>query len=478
MIHTKRFKELSKSDVSIAGGKGASLGEMINAGIPVPDGFVILTDAFDRFIESNNLNAEIQSALDKVDIKRVNTVDDASETISAIIADCEISAEISTEILSNFKKLKTKFVAVRSSATSEDGSAAAWAGQLESFLNTTEKDLLGNVKKCWASLFTPRAIFYRIEKQLHKDKVSVAVVVQKMIDSEESGIAFSVHPVTEDHDQIIIEAGLGLGEAVVSGSITPDSYVVSKRTLSIIEKQVNTQNKALYRVEYGGNKWKDLSTADAKKQVLTDKAIKQLAQLIIKIENHYGFPVDVEWARENNNFHIVQSRPITTLKSKSVQERSSDYIKLFEMADMPFLITTISMEHYKPLNALATYSGRLWTTYLPKETQKRTLKEGEKLFGNKEHFEKYLNDFDNYKKRSLKLFEKISSQDLISRNELSDFFNAIAELWLYYKKTESFYVDAAYIYSKRNKTAANNLKCLAQIKNSGREHMNKMIFLT
>ena len=200
-----------------------------------------------------------------------------------------------------YKKLDCKFVAVRSSATSEDSAFAAWAGQLDSFLNTTEEMLLENVKKCWASLFTPRAIFYRFEKKLNKDKISVAVVVQKMVDSEESGIAFSVHPITQDENQIIIEAGFGLGEAIVSGSITPDSYVINKQGFEILDVNVNEQSKALYKKSKGGNELRGLGEK-GKKQILTEKEIIELSKLIVKIENHYGFPCDIELAKEKRKF--------------------------------------------------------------------------------------------------------------------------------------------------------------------------------
>ncbi|MFW5847213.1 MAG: PEP/pyruvate-binding domain-containing protein [Nanoarchaeota archaeon] len=324
MTLIKTFKQISKTDTLIAGGKGASLGEMTQAKIPVPEGFVILSNTFDRFIEETDLNVEIDAVLDEVDIKEIHTVGNASEKIKGMILSKEMPEDIKTRILEHYKKLNSKFVAVRSSATSEDSASAAWAGQLDSFLNTVEETLLENVKKCWASLFTPRAIFYRFEKKLNKDKISVAVVVQKMVDSEESGIAFSVHPVTQDENQIIIEAGFGLGEAIVSGSITPDSYVVNKQGFSILNININEQKKALYKKTKGGNEWKELGDK-GKKQVLTEKKIIELSKLIVKIENHYGFPCDIEWAKEKGKFYIVQSRPITTLKSKLLNERV-DYV--------------------------------------------------------------------------------------------------------------------------------------------------------
>jgi pyruvate,water dikinase len=221
----KSFQQLSKKDVGAAGGKGASLGEMTQAKIPVPPGFVILASAFGRFLVETDLKQELEAQLKKINYKDVNSVDRYSNVIRGLIAEAPIPKDLAAVITAELKKLKAPLVAVRSSATAEDSSSASWAGELETYLNTTEKTLLTNVKKCWSSLFTPRAIFYRHEKKLLKTKVSVAVVVQQMVDSEISGIAFTVHPVVKDKNQMIIEAGYGLGEAIVSGSITPDSYV-------------------------------------------------------------------------------------------------------------------------------------------------------------------------------------------------------------------------------------------------------------
>ncbi len=315
MAFIKRFNELSKDDSSIAGGKGASLGEMTNAGIPVPPGFVVLSSAYEKFILATDLNVEIDAALDCVDPKEVHTVEKASENIQGMILQADMPEEIAREITKEFGKLGAEFVAVRSSATSEDSATAAWAGQLDSFLNTTKTNLLENIKKCWASLFTPRAIFYRFEKELHREKISVAVVVQKMVESDAAGIGFSVHPVTEDPNQLIIEAGFGLGEAVVSGSITPDSYVVDKEDMHIIDKNISEQEKGLFRAGTCGNEWKELG-ARGHEQVLSDDEVVELSKLIIKIEKHYGFPCDIEFALEKGRMYIVQSRPITTLTPK------------------------------------------------------------------------------------------------------------------------------------------------------------------
>lgn len=314
MEFIKDFKNLSKHDTAIAGGKGASLGEMTQAGISVPGGFVILSNAFEKFLEETDLNVEIDSILHSVNLKEIHTIENASEKIKSLIIGKDIPEDIKKDIQTFFKKLNAKFVAVRSSATAEDSSSAAWAGQLESYLNTTEKNLFENVKNCWASLFTPRAIFYRFEQNLDNQKISVAVVVQKMVDSEISGVAFSVHPITQDNNQIIIEAGFGLGEAIVSGQITPDSYVVGKKPLSIFDVNINRQLHGIYRNKNGGNGWKEISKTKGESQTLSDNQILKLSKIILSIEKHYKFPCDIEWALEKNKFYITQSRPITTLK--------------------------------------------------------------------------------------------------------------------------------------------------------------------
>jgi len=355
----KIFKELSKNDVAVAGGKGASLGEMTSAGIPVPPGFVVLASAFDRFLEETDLNVEIAAKLKKVKLSDLNSVDRASNEIRDLILDAEFPKDLASEIMGAYKKLFGRhqsspplpnppyppcqggratsrgrkggmLVAVRSSATAEDSSTASWAGELESYLNTTKNNLLENVKHCWASLFTPRAIFYRFEKYSTKATsprpspskgegesgaggISVAVVVQAMIQSEISGITFTVHPVTEDRNQMIIEAGWGLGEAIAGGKITPDSYVIDKKKMKIIDKNISEQKMMIVKGKKGTEE-KLVPKARQAKQKLTDKQIIELARICYNIEKHYGKPQDIEWAIERGKIYVVQSRPITTLK--------------------------------------------------------------------------------------------------------------------------------------------------------------------
>ncbi|MBU2218889.1 hypothetical protein KJ750_02330 [Patescibacteria group bacterium] len=288
----RNLNQISKKDTGIAGGKGASLGELINNKIPVPSAFVIFSNTFNFLLENNRI--EIEAFFNKINYENINSIRKISKEIRDLILGIKITEEIKKDVLREFKKLKTKKVAVRSSATAEDSSIASWAGELETYLNVDHKNLFNAIKKCWASLFTPRAVFYRHEKRLDKDKISVAVVIQSMVQSKISGITFTANPVTKDRNQMVIEASNGLGEMIVGGKITPDRYFINKKDWSIVDISISRQKNMII-------------------QKLTGWQIMKLAQLCHQIEKHYKYPQDIEWAIENNNFYILQSRPITTL---------------------------------------------------------------------------------------------------------------------------------------------------------------------
>lgn len=311
-MYTKKLNKINFEEIKEVGGKGASLAGMIKAKFLVPQGFVVLSSAFDKFLEKTSLNLEVETLLHKVNLKDVNSVDRISNEIRDLILDSEFSKDIVKEILMEFSKLKAKYVAVRSSATVEDSSVASWAGALESHLNSTKSNLLKNVKKCWASLFTPRAIFYRLEKKIRETKVSMAVVIQKMIQSKISGVCFTVHPVTKDYEQMVIEASYGLGEAIVGGIITPDTYIIHKRNKVILDKNISRQENMIVKNKIGSIK-KTVPKSKQRKQKLNDKKIMKLSEICEKIEKHYKTPQDIEWAFVRGKFYIVQSRPITTL---------------------------------------------------------------------------------------------------------------------------------------------------------------------
>ncbi len=314
------LSEIDKKRIKTAGGKGANLGELIKIGVSVPLGFVILSSTFEKFLEKNDINVEIEARRKKIKIEDIESVEETSEIIKDLILKGETPKEIEKEILEAFEKLKARYVAVRSSATAEDSKIDSWAGQLESFLNITKKDLIQKIKECWASLYSPRALFYK-EKRRYKKEIKIAVVIQKMIQSEVSGVCFTVHPITEDKNQMVIEAIFGLGEMLVQGKVSPDSYVVdklkikSKKSKFILDINRNFQDKMMVRGKKG-NKIIEVPKEKRKKQKLSEKKIRELAKICFKIEKHYREPQDIEWALSKGKFYILQTRPITGLKKR------------------------------------------------------------------------------------------------------------------------------------------------------------------
>jgi len=334
------LSELNKSSGNIAGGKGANLAEMFNSKFPVPPAFIVTTLGYNHFITATNLKPKIDAILESIDVDDTDELEKKAEEIRNIIIRAEIPEDLKNEIIESYEDISTdknalsaaskdalnilrysqepSFVAVRSSATTEDLEGASFAGQQESYLNIKgNKDVVEAVKKVFASLFTARAIYYRKKKGFSKEKFALAAVVQKMIDSDKSGVIFSKNPVSEE-DSIIIEAVFGLGEGIVSGRIKPDTYEISKE-LYILDKKISEKKVAITRNSQGHTVEVKLTEKVSKAQVIEDSMIKQLANIAQKIEDHYGKPQDIEFAIENNEIFIVQSRPITT-KSKEKEK--------------------------------------------------------------------------------------------------------------------------------------------------------------
>lgn len=303
--------KIGKDDVTLAGGKGASLGEMIRAGFPVPEGFVILTSAFEIFLEEADLGQQIEVILNNIKHEQISTVEVASEKIQELILCAKIPQVIVDEIQKFFKNLGVEYVAVRSSATAEDSRSAAWAGQLETYLNTTEATLLENIKKCWASLFTLRAFSYRFEKNLRKQKISIAIVVQRMVDASFAGVMFTANPITGDRKEVIIDGNPGLGESVVSGLSTPDHFVLSKgwRMWRITSRQKG-KREVVIKLKLGGGteRVKGLYGEE-----LPDEVLLKLTKYGLALQRHFGCPQDIEWAWTGQIIYIVQARPMTAL---------------------------------------------------------------------------------------------------------------------------------------------------------------------
>ncbi len=318
MKYVKWFKELSREDIPIAGGKGANLGELTGAGVPVPDGFVVLSNAYFDFLDYNKLRLEIHKILKSRDAADPAQLKTASEQIQKLLKKAEIPPEIAREVFESYHKLGSKTpVAVRSSATAEDLPEASFAGQQESYLNILgDANVLLKVKECWMSLFGQRSIFYREQKHFDHFKVGIAVPVQTMVQSEVSGVMFTTDPISQDKNKVVIEAIYGLGDYIVQGVVTPDHYEVSKAGESIIQKQIALQEVAEVRTTQGVKEIK-IPKKEGEKQKISDANIVKLAQIGKKIHQHYLFPQDIEWAYAKNKLYITQARPITTLSSSS-----------------------------------------------------------------------------------------------------------------------------------------------------------------
>lgn len=318
----KDFRTVEDLDVASLGGKAESLIRLIKNKFLVPSGFVILSDTFDRVLKLNGLDVVINDLILGIDPCDVKAIETAAAEIQTRIRNIDIPTDIHNEIIRQYEALGSEFVAVRSSATAEDSKSAAWAGQLESYTNVVEDVLLERVKDCWASLFSPRAIAYRVENDMLNIPIGIAVVVQDMVESEVSGIAFSLNPLDNNKDYIFIESAFGLCEAIVSGQIIPDGYLVHKNDLSIDKKKIVNQEKVVQR---GG--WHDVDSDIQGVQKLTDNQIREVAENIVKIEKLYGFPVDIEFSYSKNQLYILQARPITTLGEGRYSSGDSELIE-------------------------------------------------------------------------------------------------------------------------------------------------------
>lgn len=333
------LSEISKQDIAIAGGKGANLAEMYNAKFPVPPAFIVTAQAFITFLKESKLKDKILAIVNAVELENTVELETKAKEIQQMIITAEMPKALAEEILEAYSNLsldkesasKTKdplslievkgeacFVAVRSSATTEDLSTASFAGQQETFLNVKgDEALLEAVQKCWASLFTARVIYYRAKKGFSHETSYIAVVVQRMINSDKSGVMFTINPLTNNRDELVIESVFGLGEGIVSGTIEPDSYVIDKKKLEVVKKRLGLKKLRFVKDERGNTVKEEMHGEIQKKEVLEISELKSLANYGIDIEEHYKWPQDIEWAIEGKKIYIVQSRPVTTVEKET-----------------------------------------------------------------------------------------------------------------------------------------------------------------
>jgi len=318
------FEELTRKDVPIAGGKGANLGEMTRAGLPVPPGYVVTVDAYRRFYRSSGIGDEVAARLSHLNVDDPAQLRDVSERLQGLIRRAKVPDEVRGAIVDAYRELSRRqgveqqLVAVRSSATVEDTARFSFAGMFQSFLDVRGPDeLIRRVKDCWASAFGGRVLFYRVKQGITGEGL-IAVIVQKMVDAEKSGVMFTVDPAINDPKVLVIEAAWGLGEVVVGGQVTPDRYEVDKDSLALVQKAIGRKDFELVRDKQTGEVVRvNLPEEKATAQVLTEQEVRDLAELGKRDEAHYGAPQDAEWAIEKGSIYLVQTRPVTTLVERA-----------------------------------------------------------------------------------------------------------------------------------------------------------------
>lgn len=334
------FDEIGKDDVGIVGGKGANLGELTSFGLPVPPGFCVTAQGYRKFIEYAELDEVVKFLMESVDVDNVDELTNASEQIQQKIKEKDFEPQLKEEILSAYREfseninVKDPEVAVRSSATAEDLPDASFAGQQDTYLHISgEEELMKHIRDCFASLWTSRAIYYREKQKFDHFDVALSVVVQKMVNSEKSGVMFTANPINSNTDEMMINASYGLGEAVVSGIVTPDEYVIDKNSRKVIEKNISEKEYMVVKKQdtVGTEvvKVKDILGEDAiKDEALSNEELQTLIERGLKVEKLYGSVQDTEWGfdKDTKEFYFLQSRPITTIKSEE-QEKLITLVK-------------------------------------------------------------------------------------------------------------------------------------------------------
>jgi len=319
------FDEIRACDAAIAGGKGANLGELVGFGLPVPPGFVVTARVFRWFLEAAGLRQTILERLAALDVDEGSALQRTCDELKQRVGSAPIPDELRQQIVGAYEDLARlegqddPFVAVRSSATVEDMPGTSFAGMNETFLNVRgEEALLEAVRNCWASLYGTRVVFYRRKQGIPEDRMAIAVVVQQMVDSEAAGVMFTVNPANGDRRTLVIEGSFGLGDMVVSGTVSPDHWEISKDTLEITGERIGSKHVMTYRDEQGRSQRRELSDEESRRPSLTHEQVRQIAALGCEIEQHYGTPQDVEWAVAGGQVFIVQSRPVTALGREPV----------------------------------------------------------------------------------------------------------------------------------------------------------------
>ena len=363
------FTHIRATDLSLVGGKGANLGELSHAGLPVPPGFCLTTVAFQQFIEScPNIN-ELYDLLETITSDDVEMAREVGDKVRQTLLEIPIPPNIVDVVKHTWRELgEDEAYAVRSSATAEDLPDASFAGQQDTFLNICgEADLLDTIRRCWVSLFTDRAILYRYQNGFPHRGVQLSVIVQQMVMAEKSGVLFTANPLTGHRHTLAIDASFGLGEALVSGLVSPDTYRVDKRDSKIIERHIADKQVAIYPEKDGGVRQENLSETQRHQIVLSDEQILQLAELGIQVEAHYASPQDIEWAFADNKIYLLQARPITSLYPINNLKSPDDTLHIFfnigYQQNMTNAMSPFSISAMKCAIPLGHFNNAIESTY-------------------------------------------------------------------------------------------------------------------
>lgn len=444
-MHQNRIIPLSNASFAnklLVGGKAASLGEMIEIGIPVPAGYVVTTDAFIGGMTEN----------------------------------------LKVDILKAFDNLGVTYVAVRSSAIAEDSKSASWAGQLKTYLNISREDVIEAVEKCWASLKSEHATKYAIANKLHNKQNAVAVIVQVMVDADLAGVLFTANPVTNNTGEYLLESVYGLGELLVQGEVTPESLVISKQG-SIISRQASRQKQMLVNKD-GINRKVDV---DVKGHIVSEKLLHRLLELATKIENHCGTPQDIEWVFGGGKLYIVQSRPITTLTNSSHPEKASpnisknfnkdDYILSFWVQGVSVFVTDVHNDVYSNLEALFIIDNGMFKQYFTKKAFAGALERGLLFYSSEYAFDQYRANLLAHCAYSKDFYErKIKNHKLLDREVVKKFCESTVKLCKDYTKMNFEFTDKAFAEQENNKIIKRNLQKVARFKDQIRSFMNEVLF--
>ncbi|MCC7355105.1 MAG: hypothetical protein IT330_15275 [Anaerolineae bacterium] len=360
MNYIRWFQEISAADVGLVGGKGANLGEMAAAGLPVPPGFCLSAAAYRDFIQAADLTEPIRSILAETRPDDPTGVEAATARIRSLIVEQEMPTPIAWQVLTAYQHLARELgmageapvpVAVRSSATAEDLPTASFAGQQETYLNVRGGDeLLRRVKDCWASLWTARAVTYRTKQGFDHEQVSLAAVVQAMIQSEVSGVLFTANPITGNRAEALINASWGLGEAVVSGLVTPDTLTVGKGDGQIASRQIGSKERIIEYAPAGGTVERETPAERRDVPALSDDQVRELVKIGQRIEAHYGAPQDIEWAYAHGHFYVLQARAITTLAQQAKEAKEeTEYNRTMFVEIFPDPLSPVFLSVVKPL---------------------------------------------------------------------------------------------------------------------------------